>query len=111
MIRSKTIENGIIEVKSTMRIDHPKADLITIHVGHNAFCNFPSTVELALSNGYNFLTDPLPEFREWAVLIDDSEEMRYYNMRSEDHGGLVMTYRDVPIAALAKFINIYQERY
>lgn len=108
MIRSKTIENGIVEVKSTMKIHHPKADMITIHVGHNSFCNFPSTVELALSKGYDFLIDSLPEFREWSVLIDDSEEMRYYNMRSEDHSGLVMTYRDVPITALAKFINIYQ---
>jgi hypothetical protein len=111
MIRSKTIENGIVEVKSTMRIDHHRADLITVHVGHNAYCNFPSTVELALSNGYDFLVESVPEFREWAVLIDDSEEMRYYNMRSETHSGLVMTYRNVPIAALAKFLNIYQERY
>lgn len=107
MLRVKTIETGIVEVKSTLRITHHKADLITVHIGHNAFCNFPLTVELALSNGYQFLTEPLPEFRDWAVLIDDSQEMRYYNMRSESHEGLVMTYRDVPITALAKFVNMY----
>lgn len=107
MLRVKTIETGIVEVKSTLRIKHHKADLITVHIGHNAFCNFPLTVELALSNGYRFLTEPLPEFRDWAVLIDDSQEMRYYNMRSENHEGLVMTYRDVPITALAKFLNMY----
>lgn len=107
MLRVKTIETGIVEVKSTLKIKHHKADLITIHVGHNAFCNFPLTVELALSNGYEFLDYALPEFKDWAVLIDDSQEMRYYNMRNESHAGLVMTYREVPITALAKFINMY----
>jgi hypothetical protein len=36
--------------------------------------------------------------------------MTYYNMRSEDHPGLVMTYQNVPLAALAKFLNIYAEK-
>lgn len=107
MLKVKPIEVGIVEVKSTLRLKHPKTDLITVHIGHNAFCNFPLTVECAFSNGYRFLTEHLPEFRQWAVLINDSEEMRYYNMRSESHEGLVMTYRDVPITALAKFLNMY----
>jgi len=108
MINVKPLEKGIVEIKSTMKIIHPKTDLITLQLGHNAYCNFPLTAEIALSSGYNFLDYALPEFAQWSVLIDDSNEMKYYNMRSKDHSAMVMTYRDVPITALAKFINMYK---
>lgn len=91
-----------------MRLVHPRADLITVQIGHDAICNFPMTVELALSRGYDFLTDALPEFAPYAVLIDDTA-MRYYNLRSQDINPLVMTYQNVPIATLAKFMHMYAE--
>lgn len=108
MLKVRELEKGVMDVKATLRINHPKADLITVQIGHNAYCNFPESVEIALSKGYEFLNYALPEFAQWSVLIDDSQEMKFYNMRSESHNGLVMTYRDVPLAALAKFINIYK---
>lgn len=107
MLKVRELEKGIMDVKSTLRINHPRADLITVQIGHNAYCNFPETVEIALSKGYEFLDYALPEFAQWQYLHNDQDEMKYYNMRSENHDGLVMTYRDVPIAALAKFLNIY----
>jgi len=110
MLKVKPLEVGIVEVKSTVRITHPKANLLTVQIGQNAFCNFPVTVEIALSDGYKFLDYALPEFAQWAFLIDDNEEMKYYNMRNENHDAHVMTYRDVPITALAKFINMYAEK-
>lgn len=110
MIKVKPLETGIMQVKSTVRLVHPKTNLMTIQIGHDAHCNFPLTVELALSDGYHFLTDQIPEFNPYGVLIDDAETMTYYNMRSSSHTGMVMTYRHVPIATLAKFLNIYAEK-
>jgi hypothetical protein len=110
MIKVKPVGDGIIQVKSTMRITHPKANLITIQIGHDAHCNFPDTVECAFSNGYQFLTDIIPDFSSYAYMLDDREYMTYYNMRNKDHDGLVMTYRNVPLVALAKFINMYADK-
>ena len=110
MIQAKLIETGRVKVKSTARLNHPHADLITVQIGHDAHCNFPVTVEFALSKGYYFLTDALPDFAAYGTLVDDRQDMMYYNMRSETHDGLVMVYRNVPIALFAKFINIYAEK-
>lgn len=110
MIKVIPLEVGLVQVKSTMRLTHPRTNLLTVQVGHDAYCNFPVTVEFAFSNGYAFLTDVLPDFASYAVLIDDSETMKYYNMRSESHDGRVMTYQNVPIVAFAKFVNMYAEK-
>jgi hypothetical protein len=110
MINVTVLEKGLVQVKSTMRLTHPRTNLITIQIGHDAHCNFPVSVEFALSDGYRFLTDALPDFAQYAVLLDDSESMIYYNMRNAGHDGLVMTYQHVPLAALAKFLNMYAER-
>lgn len=110
MIKVKPLEAGLIQVKSTQRLLHPRTNLITIQIGHDAQCNFPSTVEFAFSNGYDFLTDVIPDFSQYAVMLYDRESMTYYNMRSEDHPGLVMTYQNVPLVALAKFLNMYAEK-
>lgn len=99
-----------MEVKSTYRLIHPRTDLITLQIGHDAACNFPMSVECAFSKGYSFLTDVIPDFSSYAYLLDDSERLSYYNMRSQDHDGMVMTYRFVPITALAKFLIIYGEK-
>lgn len=104
------LEQGIVQVKSTQMINHPKANLLTIQIGHDAHCNFPLSVELALSNGYRFLTDVIPDFAPYAVLLDDSNTLLYYNMRSETRDGYVMTYQNVPLTALAKFLNLYAPR-
>ena len=108
MLKIRNVEQGIENVKATMRLSHPRADLITVQIGHDAICNFPMSVELALSKGYDFLDYAVPELADYAVLIDDSA-MRYYNLRSQDINPLVMTYQNVPITALAKFLNIYAE--
>lgn len=108
MLKIRNVEQGIENVKATMRLKHPRADLITVQIGHDAICNFPMTVELALSKGYDFLTDAVPDLIDYAVLIDDTA-MRYYNLRSQDINPLVMTYQNVPITALAKFMHIYAE--
>jgi hypothetical protein len=110
MIKVKSLEQGFMQVKSTQRLVHPKTNMITIQIGQDAQCNFPMTVEFAFSNGYDFLTDILPDFSQYAVLLDDKESMTYYNMRSKDHPGLVMTYQNVPLTALAKFLNMYAEK-
>jgi hypothetical protein len=110
MIKVKEIEKGLMEVKSTVRINHPAANLMTLQIGHDAACNFPLTVECAFSNGYWFLTDIIPDFAPYAFLLDDSKTFMYYNMRQMDHEGLVMTYHHVPIALVAKFLNIYAEK-
>jgi hypothetical protein len=91
MIFTKT-DNGIATIKSTLRINHPKANLLTINIGHDAHAHFPLSVELSFSMGQTFLTDVLPDFASWAVL---------------DHDDRVMSYYYVPLATLAKFINIY----
>jgi hypothetical protein len=108
MLQAKPIETGIVEIKSTVRINHPQANLMTIHIGHDAHCDFPHTVELALSNGYWFLTDTVPEFAPWAVEYDDNDRFSYYNMRSADHDGILTAYFHVPLATLAKFLAIYK---
>lgn len=110
MIKTRQLDEGFVQIKSTMRLNHPKTNLITIQIGQDAQCNFPMSVECAFSNGYEFLTDVLPDFAQYAYMLDDSELMMYYNMRSENHDGHVMTYRNVPLTTLAKFLNIYAEK-
>lgn len=110
MIKVRTIEKGLVEVRATVRLVHPRANMMTLQIGHDAHCNFPLTVECAFSNGYQFLTDIMPDFAPYAALIDDSETMIYYNMRGMNHNADVMTYRHVPITALAKFLNMYAEK-
>jgi len=99
-----------MEVKSTVRLTHPRTNLMTLQIGHDAACNFPLTVECAFSNGYLFLTDVIPDFKPYAYLLDDKDRFSYYNMRGMDHDGMVMTYHHVPIALVAKFLNMYAEK-
>ena len=110
MLKITPLQKGLVQVKSTQRINHPKADLITIQIGHDAECNFPESVEIAFSKGYMFLTDLIPDFSPWAVMINDAESMLYYNMRSQDQDALVLTYKNVPLTSLAKFLNMYAEK-
>ena len=107
MIQAKLVETGRVNVKSTVRLTHPRADMLTVQIGHDAQCNFPLSVEFALSKGYYFLTESLPDFAQYGVLVDDRQSMTYYNMRSEHHDGHVMVYRNVPITVFAKFLNMY----
>jgi hypothetical protein len=109
MLKVRNVDIGIENVKATMRITHPKANLITVQIGHDAQCNFPMSVELALSSGYAFLDYAVPEFAEYGELISD-DAMMYYNMRSQDHDPMVMVYRNVPLTALAKFLHLYGEK-
>lgn len=95
MIQTGLLETGKMQIKATARLNHPKTNLITIHMGHDAHCNFPFSVELAFSMGYDFLTDVIPDFASYAVL---------------DHDDRVMSYYYVPLASLAKFLNIYAEK-
>lgn len=95
MIQVTTLEQGKSQIKGTIRINHPKANLMTINIGHDSHSNFPLTMELSFSIGWTFLTDPLPEFAPWGVL---------------DHDDRVMSYYYVPIANVAKFISIYAEK-
>lgn len=95
MIQVTIIEPGKHSIKGTIRLTHPRANLMTINIGHDAHCNFPLTMEIAFSLGHAFLTDPLPDFAQWGSI---------------DHDGRVMSYYDVPIAHVAKFLNIYAEK-
>lgn len=106
MLKIRQIEQGIVQAKATYKIHHPKADLITVQIGHDAACNFPVTVELALSNGYTFLTDVVPDFSSWSRHINDTD-MKYYNMRGQDRDASMVIYENVPLTALAKFLHIY----
>jgi hypothetical protein len=94
MIYAK-VHDGVATIKSTLKITHPKANLMTLHIGHDAHAQFPLSAELAFSLGNDFLIDPLPEFASWAVL---------------DHDSRVMSYYYVPLANIAKFISIYADK-